>query len=154
MNIGKDLPVLAHCIVQPGANLGPRPPGHTGPPLCEASLSPPSQMTSAHQCQADRATPPDLSPVDRRPPHAASSPTPPMDSLHPYPLCDFIKKQRQAPMHTTPYRVFTLQVSLLSSYLCIYVVGVYWNPRVHYYPLYITLILSWWKSICSAMLIG
>jgi hypothetical protein len=34
-----------------------------------------------------------------------------------------------------PYlRFFALQLSLLSSCLCIYIAGVCWNRRMHYYP--------------------
>jgi hypothetical protein len=44
LNIGKDLPGLAHCIVQPDAYLGLRSPDHTGPPLHETSLGPPSHL--------------------------------------------------------------------------------------------------------------
>jgi hypothetical protein len=60
-------------------------------------------------------------------------------------------KHRCLPCHLS---FFTLQLSLLSSCLCINVAGVYGNPKMHYYLLYITLILSWWKSVSSAMLSG
>jgi hypothetical protein len=86
LNIEKDLPPLAHCTVHPGAYLGPRPPGHTSPPVCETSSSPPSHLakwlarasarSATHQTAlspSDSATFADHAHV-RHPPFHVSSP--------------------------------------------------------------------------------